>query len=125
MDIRSIGNLPQPAPSVAERPAHGAEAAAPAKPAAAPVELATAVPQPGTIPNLAQLAQAVKSINKTLQEQAQGLEFTVDSDSNRTIVKVVDEQTKEVLRQIPSEEVLQIAKALDLAQQGLLIRQKA
>jgi flagellar protein FlaG len=124
MDIRPIGNLPQPAPGVAEKPVH-AEAAAPARPAAAPVEQATTVPQPGAIPDLAQLAQVVKSINKTLQEQAQGLEFTLDSDSNRTIVKVVDEKTKEVLRQIPTEEVLQIAKALDLAQQGLLIRQKA
>lgn len=125
MDIRPIGNAPQPAPGVADKPAHVTEAATPAKPTAAPVEAAAAVKQPGAIPNMEQLSQAVKSINKALQEQSQGLEFSVDSDSNRTIVKVVDQKTKEVLRQIPAEETLQIAKSIDLALQGLLIKQKA
>jgi len=40
------------------------------------------------------------------------------------VVKVVDLETKEVIRQIPSPEVLEIAKAVDQLQ-GLLIRQKA
>jgi flagellar protein FlaG len=123
MDIRPIASAPQPVQTGTERPV--VNDVAPAKPAAASVVEAAAVPQPGAIPNMEQLAQAVRSINKTLQAQAQGLEFSVDSDSNRTIVKVVDESTKEVLRQIPSEEVIQIAKALDQVQQGLLIRQKA
>lgn len=74
---------------------------------------------------MSQLTQAIKSINKALQEQAQGVEFSLDSDSHRTIIKVVDQNTKEVLRQIPSEEALEIAKALGGTQQGLLIRQKA
>ncbi len=125
MDIRPTSNLPPPTASAAEKPPHGAEAAVPAKPAISPAEATAPVQQPGAIPDLPQLAQAVKSINKTLQEQAQGLEFAVDADSDRTIVKVIDKKTKEVLRQIPAEEVLQIAKALDQAQQGLLIRQKA
>ena len=40
------------------------------------------------------------------------------------IVKVMDNATKEVIRQIPSVEMLAIAKALDKIQ-GLLIKQKA
>ena len=40
------------------------------------------------------------------------------------MVKVVDQSTKEVIRQIPSEEMLAIAKALD-SLKGLLVRQTA
>ncbi|KRB93365.1 hypothetical protein ASE07_13280 [Noviherbaspirillum sp. Root189] len=59
-----------------------------------------------------------------MQTQSANLEFSVDEDSNRTIVKVIDQQTQEVLRQIPSEEALKISKALNQVS-GLLIRQKA
>jgi len=50
--------------------------------------------------------------------------FPFDDDTGRTVVKVVDASTDEVIRQIPSEEVLAIAKALDKLQ-GVLIKQEA
>ena len=50
--------------------------------------------------------------------------ISLDDDTGITVVKVVDKNTKEVVRQIPSEEMLAIAKALDTVQ-GLLVRQKA
>jgi len=40
------------------------------------------------------------------------------------VVRVLDDATKEVIRQIPSEEALEIAKALDKLQ-GVLLRQEA
>ena len=55
---------------------------------------------------------------------AQNLRFSIDDDTGRTIVKVVDMQTDEVIRQMPSKEVLAISKAIDKLQ-GLLIQQKA
>lgn len=61
----------------------------------------------------AQLAEAVKSINMVLQDRTPGLEFAVDADTQRTVVKVVDRDTQEVIRQMPSREALEIAKALD------------
>lgn len=126
MEIQASGG---PLPAVTGLPQKNPPAADPAaatQPTAPPVQIdsAAAVRQPAPIPTLAQLDQAVKNINKTLQVQAQDVEFSIDSDSNRTIVKVVDRKTKEVLRQIPTEETLQIAKALDRVS-GLLIRQKA
>jgi flagellar protein FlaG len=69
-------------------------------------------------------AAPVQTVNATLKQLSQDLEFSVDADSQRTIVKVVDQQTKEVIRQMPSAEALEIAKALDRVQ-GLLIKQKA
>lgn len=101
-------------------------AAATARPAAAPAEPVASVQQPSAVPDMEQLGQAVKGINKRLQEASppQNVEFAIDSDSSRVIVKVVDQKTREVLRQMPSEEALEIAKALDLSK-GLLISQKA
>ncbi len=91
---------------------------------AAPVQTSAAVTPAAAVPSSEELAKAVANINKSLQTLSQDLEFSVDQDSNRTIVKVVDQQTKEVIRQIPSPEALEIAKALDTVQ-GLLIKQTA
>lgn len=70
-----------------------------------------------------QTVHAVEAINKTISNLSRGLEFIVDQDTHMTIVKVVDTQTQDVIRQIPSEEAVAIAKALDRIQ-GLLIRQQ-
>lgn len=52
------------------------------------------------------------------------LEFSMDDQTGKTIIKVVDTATNELIRQIPSEEMLEIARALDRLQ-GILVRQKA
>lgn len=71
-----------------------------------------------------QVRQAAEAIAKTIQSLSRNLEFSVDETSGRPIVKVIDKETRELIRQIPSEEVLAIAKALDKFQ-GLLIQQQA
>jgi flagellar protein FlaG len=71
-----------------------------------------------------QLPEALKRINTVLQVRAPGLEFSVDDDSARAIVKVIDTNTNEVIRQMPSKEALEIAKALERLD-SLLIRDKA
>lgn len=76
------------------------------------------------MPSRSQLDAAVKSINEAMASLSQQIEFTVDKDTDRTVVKVIDQQTKEVIRQMPTEETLAISKALDKLQ-GLLIHQKA
>jgi flagellar protein FlaG len=69
----------------------------------------------------------VSQLNKSAQAKSQGLEFSIDNDTKRTVVKVVDQSTKEVLRQIPTPEALEIAKALESksSNTGLLIQQTA
>ncbi|HZX28835.1 MAG TPA: flagellar protein FlaG [Telluria sp.] len=121
----SIQAISAPAARGPERTAADAVAAPPAARApAAAVDTAIAVEKTAKAPPQEQLDQAVANINKTLQDLSQDLEFSVDKDSNRTIVKVVDQKTKEVIRQIPSPEALEIAKALDTVR-GLLIKQTA
>lgn len=75
-------------------------------------------------PTADQLNQAVKQIQDTIKQTANSLQFSIDKDSGMTIVKVVDTESKKVIRQIPSEEVMVIAKALDKLQ-GLLVKQQA
>jgi flagellar protein FlaG len=70
-----------------------------------------------------QLTDAVDTINKTLSSMNKGIEFSVDEETRLRVVKVVDKDTKEVVRQFPSEEVIAIAKALDKLQ-GLLVTDK-
>ncbi|RJG01152.1 flagellar protein FlaG [Noviherbaspirillum sedimenti] len=123
MDIQSTGNAAAAATAQPPKTAVPNAPAAAAKPV--PVETAIAVKQAAPAPTSAEVAQAVRNLNKAMLEQSQNLEFTIDSDSNRTIVKVIDQKTKEVLRQIPNEETLAMAKALDQMAAGLLIRQKA
>lgn len=52
------------------------------------------------------------------------LNFSVDEGSGINVVKVIDANTKEVIRQIPSREIIQLAQALDKVQ-GLLVRDSA
>ena len=75
-------------------------------------------------PDRETLLQAVEDVRKAIEPAAQNLLFSIDDDTGRTIVKVVDAQTDEVIRQMPSEEVLAISKAIDKLK-GVLIQQKA
>jgi hypothetical protein len=53
-------------------------------------------------------------LNQSSQIKTQGWNFP-STNSQRTVVKVIDQETKEVLRQIPTKEALALAKAFDSA----------
>lgn len=125
MSIQSIASqIPAPpAPTVAAGTA-AATGALPARGAPAKAESSRPVPAATPAEQQQQLEAAVKAVQEFTQPMANSLEFSLDDESGRTIVKVVDTSTDEVIRQIPSEEMLEIARALDRLQ-GLLVRQKA
>ncbi|BAF69755.1 flagellar protein FlaG [Nitratiruptor sp. SB155-2] len=52
------------------------------------------------------------------------LRIEVDKDTGKQIVKIVDQETKEVIRQLPPEALLKIAKYIDEIT-GLLYKNKA
>lgn len=70
------------------------------------------------------VAAAVQSANAYVQSISSSIQFSLDQDSGRTVVKMVDTETEEVLRQFPSEEMLAISKSID-RMQGLLINREA
>jgi flagellar protein FlaG len=120
--IAAAGAGPRP-----ERPLAAAESAVLHGVGGAPataVETVAAVQGSAPPPTLEQLTQAVAQLNKAAQAKTQGLEFSIDGDTKMTVVKVVDQSTREVLRQIPSPEALAIAKSIDSAR-SLLLNEKA
>jgi flagellar protein FlaG len=114
VDIRSTSNMntASPPPPATERGAVPAQTAAKATPTANPIRI-DAPKAVDRAPGKEELADALKSINKALQDRSPGLEFSIDRDSDRSVVKVVDKDTQEVIRQMPSREAIEIAKALD------------
>jgi flagellar protein FlaG len=58
-----------------------------------------------------QLGKIVERINQELQGANRELRFNIDDQSGRIVVKVVNTETDEVIRQIPSEEVLALARS--------------
>lgn len=59
-----------------------------------------------------ELGRAVDTINAHVQNLQRSLQFSVDEELGRTIVKVLDSETDEMIRQIPTEEVLAIARTI-------------
>jgi flagellar protein FlaG len=68
--------------------------------------------------------QAVEQIQEVVNNLAQNLQFSIDEDTGKTVVKILDSQTQEVIRQFPTEEAISIARTLDKVQ-GLLFNDKA
>ena len=60
----------------------------------------------------AKIEYAAKAMNREAQNIQRQLQFTVDKDSDRVVITVMDSSTKEVIRQIPEEEALQYARRL-------------
>ncbi len=123
MDITSIGSSNTNVPPPPHRQINSETSALGPK-TAAPTITGNAVDQTGKSPSLADVTKAVYDINKSIQSNTQGVVFTLDNDENRIVVQVVDQQTKQVLRQIPTEEAIEISKSLNKLQ-GMLIRQQA
>ena len=79
---------------------------------------------PPAEPTRAEVQVAVDEANATLASMDRALEFTIDPDTSRVVVRLIDRQDNRVLRQVPSPEMLAIAKALD-RMQGLLLQGRA
>lgn len=77
-----------------------------------------------SVPDPAELRQAVEAANTALRSISTDLEFSLDPSTGKTVVRVIDNTTQQIIRQFPSEEMLAIARAIDRFQ-GLLLRQKA
>lgn len=67
---------------------------------------------PGTQSNQ-QVEQAVARLNEYAQSIQRDLRFSLDEDLGRSIIHVVDRNTKEVIRQIPNETALELARNLN------------
>ncbi|APE01190.1 flagellar biosynthesis protein FlaG [Alteromonas mediterranea] len=69
--------------------------------------------------NGAQLDEAVAKVESFLKVQNRELTFTIDDETKRSVVTVKDSQSGDVIRQIPSEEVLKLAERIQELQQDV------
>ncbi len=70
------------------------------------------------------LENAVSRINGYVQQVQRDLQFSVDDDSGRTVIKVIDSESKEIIRQIPEEVFLQVAQSIEESFEGTLLEVK-
>lgn len=63
--------------------------------------------------NSLDLESAVADVAEFIQAQNRHLNFTFDDSSNRSVIKVTDSDSGEIIRQIPSEEMLQLAQRIN------------
>lgn len=66
-----------------------------------------------------ELDETISQLNDSLQNVQRNLEFSVDKDVGKIVINVKDKETDEVVRQIPSEEVLELAKNLHAVSERL------
>ena len=66
-----------------------------------------------------QLDEAISKVESFLKVQNRDLAFSIDEETNRSIVTVKDSQSGDVIRQIPSEEVLKLAERIQELQQDV------
>lgn len=64
--------------------------------------------------------EAVSRIQSYLSASRRELQISVDQGSGRTVVRVVNPETQEVVRQIPTEEVLKLAASLHRSGGGII-----
>ena len=77
-----------------------------------------------TEPSVKEIRQAVEQVRRQVEAKAPNeLSFSIDQETGRSVVRIVDRKTGEVLRQIPAQEMLDIAKSID-KMQGLLLKQE-
>jgi flagellar protein FlaG len=82
-------------------------------------------PAPEQPPTAQQLRTAVDTMNHAMAQSNQSLAFSLDTETKRPVVTVVDSQTGDVIMQFPSKAILAIAHSIDQYQSGMLLNHKA
>lgn len=59
------------------------------------------------------LSDVIDDLNKRIEGLGRNLGFSIDEKVNRSIVTVVNKQTGEVVRQIPTEVVIRVAHSIE------------
>lgn len=74
-------------------------------------------------PSTHDIRNAAKVLNHLAESVNTSVSFHVDDSTGITVIKVIDTEKNQVIRQIPSEEVLSLSKAID-TQQGVVLKTK-
>ncbi|MFY0642730.1 MAG: flagellar protein FlaG [Bermanella sp.] len=67
-----------------------------------------------------EVKEAVSKLNEYVQKTQRDLDFRLDEDSGKTVISVYDRQSEQLVRQIPNEAALEMAKKLNSEEPTLL-----
>lgn len=70
------------------------------------------------------LKEAIQMLNEQMKSSGRHLNFSIDQEVNRTIIKVKNSNTGELVRQIPDETVLRVAHSIEKVK-GMLLDELA
>lgn len=79
---------------------------------------------PAPTPTREQVEQAAARVKELLRGTTSRLEIEIDPDLHKVVIKILNGESGEIIRQIPSQELLDLAKHLD-EPKGLLVRERA
>ena len=123
-----------------QRSAPDAMVATPRAMAPVPVASSSVTPSKATVvkPDIAQAApqtaqralssDELKNLASEMQRKVSAissdLQFSVDEETGKDLIRVTDRTTKKIVWQFPSEEALNITRALDQYQKGVMLNRK-
>ena len=117
-----MANPVAPSPPVVSLPVGAKTAAQPAgrQESVADGKAVPAPAAPKSSPEFtAEVALATQDISAYIQTVNRSLQISVEQDLGTTVITVIDKATEEVVRQIPSEEILSLARFISQQQEEL------
>ena len=86
------------------------------RPAPTPHKVPAPVALPAVAPKASASAETLRQVaadmEKFVRDSGRNLQFKVDDNTGRVVVRVVDTVSGDVIRQIPSEELLRLARCV-------------
>jgi flagellar protein FlaG len=70
------------------------------------------------------LEKALESLNNSMRAWATGMRFDMDDEAQRLVVSIIDSETGDVIRTVPSDAVIRVAKMI-VQLQGSMVNTKA
>ena len=123
---QSLGVMPTPSPASAQvtKQATKQEASVSDSQVVSKVVTAAEV-KPSNINEVTQptrdvVAKAAKEIQSFVQSMGRNLNFSIDQTTGYHVVRVMNPETNEVVRQLPSEELLRIAQSMSKLNSALV-----
>jgi len=74
--------------------------------------------------SMADMTEVLQRANRAMIKTGSDLKFSMDLDNGKPVIQIIDRETDQVLRQIPSVEMLALSKALE-KMQGVLMSRSA
>jgi len=123
---QSLGMMPAPSPASDQVTKQSTKQAPPVSDSQVVSKVVTAAEvKPSNVNEVTQptrdvVAKAAKEIQSFVQSMGRNLNFSIDQTTGYHVVRVMNPETNEVVRQLPSEELLRIAQSMSKLNSALV-----